>query len=50
MKQKQPYEAPRANTFVVQTEGMICQSIFNETNPGLVGIELTLQDDYIYNL
>ena len=53
MKQKQLYEAPRANAFVVQTEGMICQSdgdIFNIANPGIVGVELTIQDDFIYNL
>ncbi|MBR5403170.1 MAG: hypothetical protein IK113_02980 [Bacteroidales bacterium] len=51
MKQKQLYEAPWAQAFVVQPEGMICQSdLFNETNPGLVGVELTLEDDFIYNL
>ena len=26
MKEKQLYEAPEAQAFVVQTEGMICQS------------------------
>lgn len=51
MKEKQLYEAPWAQTFVVQAEGMICQSdLFNETDPGIVGVELTLEDDLIYNL
>ena len=51
MKQKQLYEAPQAQAFQVQTEGVICQSdIFNETDPGIVGLELTLEDDFIYNL
>lgn len=51
MKEKQLYEAPWAQTFVVQTEGMICQSdLFNETDPGIAGLELTLEDDFIYNL
>ncbi len=51
MKEKQLYEAPWAQTFVVQTEGMICQSnLFNEADPGIVGVELTLEDDLIYNL
>ena len=51
MKEKQLYEAPWAQTFVVQAEGMICQSdLFNETDPGIAGLELTLEDDFIYNL
>ena len=51
MKEKQLYEAPWAQTFVVQAEGMICQSdLFNEADPGIVGVELTLEDDLIYNL
>ena len=51
MKEKQLYEAPWAQAFVVQPEGMICQSnLFNEANPGIVGLELTLEDDLIYNL
>lgn len=52
MKQKNPYEAPVAEVFVVQIEDSVLQtgSLFNETNPGLVGVELTLEDDFIYNL
>lgn len=51
MKEKQLYEAPWAQTFVVQAEGMICQSdLFNEADPGIAGLELTLEDDFIYNL
>lgn len=53
MKQKQLYEAPQAQAFLVQTEGVICQSgdgIFNEAEPGIVGLELTLEDDLIYTL
>ncbi len=51
MKQKQLYEAPQAQAFSVQTEGVICQSdLFNETDPGIVGLELTLEDDLIYTL
>jgi hypothetical protein len=34
MKQKQHYEAPEAQAFVVQAEGMICQSV--EINAALV--------------
>ena len=50
-KQKLSYTAPVAETFVVQAEGMICQSdLFNETDPGIAGLELTLEDDFIYNL
>ena len=50
-KQKLSYTAPVAETFVVQAEGMICQSdLFNEADPGIVGVELTLEDDLIYNL
>lgn len=42
MKQKLLYEAPEAQTFVVQAEGVICQSGEVDTNVALENLALDL--------
>lgn len=43
MKQKLLYEAPEAQTFVVQAEGVICQSGEPDTQVSLEELALDLQ-------